>query len=44
MIIRFDLMKYKLLFNCYENYINFLQQIRDNNKVSLIILIRVKNK
>jgi hypothetical protein len=32
-ILRSDLMKYKLLFNCYENYINFLQQIRDKNKV-----------
>jgi hypothetical protein len=21
------------MFNCYENYINFLQQIRDKNKV-----------
>jgi hypothetical protein len=32
-ILRSDLMKYKLMFNCYENYINFLQQIRDKNKV-----------
>ncbi len=29
-ILRSDLIKYKLMFNCYENYINFLQQIRDN--------------
>ncbi len=32
-ILRSDLIKYKLMFNCYENYINFLQQIRDKNKV-----------
>ncbi len=31
-ILKSNLMKYQLLFNCYENYINFLQQIRDNNK------------
>jgi hypothetical protein len=32
-ILRSDLLRYQLLFNCYENYINFLQQIRDKNKV-----------
>jgi hypothetical protein len=32
-ILRSDLLRYQLLFNCYESYINFLQQIRDKNKV-----------
>jgi hypothetical protein len=32
-ILRSDLLRNQLLFNCYENCINFLQQIRDKNKV-----------